>query len=800
MAAVVERIRLAIAEGRRITVHGDYDADGVCSTAILVARAPGPRAPSATGTSPTGSPTATGCRRRASSALAERGTGLLITTDCGIACPTRSTLAEAAGIEVIVTDHHQPGERAARLPDPPPAGQRLSVRRAVRDRGRLQARRRRCAAARRPTPTSTSSRSRPSPTWSRCSGENRALVRGGLEEARRGRRPGLRALMAAAKIEPERLDEGDSRSGSAPRINAAGRLYRADAGVELMLTDDRRAPRRSRPSSTAPTASAARPSARSWPAPRRPCASCRPSGRGAGPRGGRRGLAPGRRRDRRLADGRAHRAPGDPDRRRRGRARPRLRAQRPGLRPARRPRRLLRAPGPLRRPPRRGRAGDRGGAASPPSAKRSPHTPARRSGDEPRRAAERIDAVVGAESWAIDVAEELERLGAVRQGQPAGPPARPRGAGCATCARWARTSRHARFSLESGARARAGRRLRCQRPLGAGGRGRANGRLGEPRAQPLERRGRAPGRARASSTRGRPTRPASTTRARRPRNGRRGGSAADSTPAEASTRERRTPGRSAGRTARASSTAAARSGVAADRRAGLERRAGARVCADALRRRALVERAAPRQRVRRRRASRSPRRAADEAAARRSRCRARGRRASCSPTGRAGARPAGRGASSTSSLIDPPPFAALEAARGPPGAGYLHLAWGPAEVELAARLLGCRVAVAAGARRALPRAAATRRRGEAGSRRELRCALAAAAAHPRSPGGRGRALRVLLASSGSCAVGRDPALARALRVVSSEGTDLERSRAYRAYRARHEEGKRFLSRRRQTRS
>ena len=69
-------------------------------------------------------------------------------------------------------------------------------------------------------------------------GENRALVRRGLAEARRARRPGLRALIAAAKLAPERLDEGDFAFRLGPRINAAGRLYRADAGVELMLTDD----------------------------------------------------------------------------------------------------------------------------------------------------------------------------------------------------------------------------------------------------------------------------------------------------------------------------------------------------------------------------------------------------------------------------------------------------------------------------------------------------------------------------------------------------------------------------------
>jgi single-stranded-DNA-specific exonuclease len=52
------------------------------------------------------------------------------------------------------------------------------------------------------------------------------------------RRPGIRALIEAAKCEPTRLDEGDLSFRLAPRINAAGRLYRADAGVELFLTDD----------------------------------------------------------------------------------------------------------------------------------------------------------------------------------------------------------------------------------------------------------------------------------------------------------------------------------------------------------------------------------------------------------------------------------------------------------------------------------------------------------------------------------------------------------------------------------
>ena len=69
-------------------------------------------------------------------------------------------------------------------------------------------------------------------------GENRSLVKRGLAEIRRTKRVGLRALMEASKCDPSRLDEGDLGFRLAPRINAAGRLYRADAGVELLLTDD----------------------------------------------------------------------------------------------------------------------------------------------------------------------------------------------------------------------------------------------------------------------------------------------------------------------------------------------------------------------------------------------------------------------------------------------------------------------------------------------------------------------------------------------------------------------------------
>ncbi len=73
-------------------------------------------------------------------------------------------------------------------------------------------------------------------------GENRRLVREGLKVARRAERPGMRALIAECRLEPSRISSTDFGFRLGPRINAAGRIYRADAGVELFLSDsDQRA-------------------------------------------------------------------------------------------------------------------------------------------------------------------------------------------------------------------------------------------------------------------------------------------------------------------------------------------------------------------------------------------------------------------------------------------------------------------------------------------------------------------------------------------------------------------------------
>lgn len=235
MDLVVERVREAIAAGRRITVHGDFDVDGVCATVLTVStlREMGAQCdwfiPDRIGDGYGLS--AENVRR-----LAERGTGLLLTVDCGITSVAEVALARELGIEVVVTDHHQPSEQ---LPDCPIlhpevsgypfkalCGTAVAWKLASALRGEDLAEHLELVAL------ATVADVVP------LIGENRSLVKRGLAEIRRSKRPGMRALMAAAKCEPERLDEGDLSFRLAPRINAAGRLYRADAGVELFLTED----------------------------------------------------------------------------------------------------------------------------------------------------------------------------------------------------------------------------------------------------------------------------------------------------------------------------------------------------------------------------------------------------------------------------------------------------------------------------------------------------------------------------------------------------------------------------------
>jgi single-stranded-DNA-specific exonuclease len=227
-----------IAQGTRITVHGDYDVDGVCATAIMV------RALRWLGATvdwflPSRIEDGYGLSSATVARLARRGTGLLLTVDCGITAVEEVAAAHAAGLDVVITDHH--ASRAdGELPDCPivhPAvggypcpnlcgagvafkvAQALGAGTVVEDVELVA-----LATVADLVP---------------LTGENRRLVREGLRVLANTAKPGLRALMAVSRADPSALDSQTLGFRLAPRINAAGRLRRPDAGLELLLTDDR---------------------------------------------------------------------------------------------------------------------------------------------------------------------------------------------------------------------------------------------------------------------------------------------------------------------------------------------------------------------------------------------------------------------------------------------------------------------------------------------------------------------------------------------------------------------------------
>ncbi len=234
MDGVVAQVRAAIEAGTRITVHGDFDVDGVCATTVMVSTLRGLGA-DCDWLIPDRIADGYGLSTENVERLAARGTKLLITVDCGITAVEQVRHAEELGMEVIVTDHHQAGGELPNCPilhpeisDYPFAslcGTAVAWKLAVALGADAEADLDLVALA-------TVADVVP------LVGENRSLVKRGLAEIRRAQRPGIRALIAASKCEPTTMDEGDLAFKLAPRINAAGRLYRADAGVELMLSED----------------------------------------------------------------------------------------------------------------------------------------------------------------------------------------------------------------------------------------------------------------------------------------------------------------------------------------------------------------------------------------------------------------------------------------------------------------------------------------------------------------------------------------------------------------------------------
>ncbi|MDP6943967.1 MAG: single-stranded-DNA-specific exonuclease RecJ, partial [Myxococcota bacterium] len=256
MDRAVSRILAALDAEEVICVWGDYDVDGVTSASQLLAFFEAIGSP-ARGFVPDRFRDGYGLNGDRIAELAEQGVQLLITVDCGISNAAEIEVAASLGVDVIVVDHHQVPEhlpKAAAVLDPHQPGCTwpekdlaacgvawvllVALRRALRDRGGFEDRRE-------PdlrewldlTAIGTVADMVP------LRGLNRVIVSLGLQQIGQSRRPGVRALCEVSGLKRDGMTAGRIGFHLGPRINAAGRVAHAGAGIDLLTTSDARAAR-----------------------------------------------------------------------------------------------------------------------------------------------------------------------------------------------------------------------------------------------------------------------------------------------------------------------------------------------------------------------------------------------------------------------------------------------------------------------------------------------------------------------------------------------------------------------------
>jgi single-stranded-DNA-specific exonuclease len=240
MAAACDAIRTAVADGRRICVHGDYDADGICATAlaVLILRQLGAEVEWHL---PSRFDEGYGVRGETLSRLAAEGCGLVLTVDCGITATAEVAAAKALGLEIVISDHHRPAEE---LPECPLVGPyrdcaypfgELCGTGVVFKLGQALLGGESEALLRHLDLVGIATIADVVPLVD----ENRGLAIAGLRALASTQKPGLRELMKVGRVDAASADAASVGFRLAPRLNAAGRLGHPEAALELLLTDDR---------------------------------------------------------------------------------------------------------------------------------------------------------------------------------------------------------------------------------------------------------------------------------------------------------------------------------------------------------------------------------------------------------------------------------------------------------------------------------------------------------------------------------------------------------------------------------
>lgn len=238
MDIAVQRINESIANGEKILVFGDYDADGVSSTTVLmtVLKDLGAKVDFYI---PNRFTEGYGPNEMAFRWAADNGYKLIITVDTGIAAINEALLAKELGMDLIITDHHEPGPELpealaivhpkhpeSKYPFKELAGVGVAFKLAHALYGRV------------PEELLDVVTIGTVADLVPLHGENRLIVKKGLKKLGITERPGIRALYALSNSSPEDINEETVGFMLAPRLNAPGRLDHAAPAVELLLTDD----------------------------------------------------------------------------------------------------------------------------------------------------------------------------------------------------------------------------------------------------------------------------------------------------------------------------------------------------------------------------------------------------------------------------------------------------------------------------------------------------------------------------------------------------------------------------------
>lgn len=244
MEAVVDRLDHALRQGEHIVVYGDYDADGVTATALMVQclRALGGQVNNYI---PDRFEEGYGLNIAALRHLEGSGASIVLTVDCGIRSLAEADEAGRLGIDLIISDHHTPG------PDLPNAFAVINTKQAGDEYPEKQ-----LAGVGTAFKIAVALEQKLKPNnWSGANGldlvalgtvadlvpltgENRWLVRQGLSQIRTPRRQGLLSLIGASGLKAQNVSSGDIGYMLGPRLNAAGRLDTARDAFQLLMTQD----------------------------------------------------------------------------------------------------------------------------------------------------------------------------------------------------------------------------------------------------------------------------------------------------------------------------------------------------------------------------------------------------------------------------------------------------------------------------------------------------------------------------------------------------------------------------------